>query len=64
MADAKFNRLVRDQFRSGDIPANNVSNTERSGGVICHMDDILIHAADQAEHDKRVRTVLGRIQEA
>ena len=28
------------------------------------MDDILIHAADQAEHDKRVRAVLGRIQEA
>ena len=33
-------------------------------GVICHMDDILIHAADQAEHDKRVGAVLGRIQEA
>ena len=28
------------------------------------MDDILIHAADQAEHDKRVQAVLGRIQEA
>ena len=27
------------------------------------MDDILIHAADQAEHDKRMRAVLGRIQE-
>ena len=37
---------------------------EDLGGVICHMDDILIHAADQAEHDKRVRAVLGRIQEA
>ena len=37
---------------------------EDLGGVICHMDDILIHAADQAEHDTRVRAVLGRIQEA
>ena len=37
---------------------------EDLGVVICHMDDILIHAADQAEHDKRVRAVLGRIQEA
>ena len=33
-------------------------------GVICHMDDILIHAADQEEHGKRVRAILGRIQEA
>ncbi|KAK7106117.1 hypothetical protein V1264_017410 [Littorina saxatilis] len=33
-------------------------------GVICHMDDILIHAADQAIHDQRVRAVLTRLQEA
>ena len=37
---------------------------EDLGGVICHIDGILIHAADQAEHDKRVQAVLVRIQEA
>ena len=32
-------------------------------GDICQMDDILIHATGQAEHDKIVRAGLGRIQE-
>ncbi|GFO19765.1 Pol protein [Plakobranchus ocellatus] len=30
-------------------------------GVICHMDDILIHASNQNTHDERVRTVLQRL---
>ena len=34
------------------------------GGVICHMDDILIHGISQEEHDGRVRKVLQRLQEA
>ncbi|GFS27123.1 Pol polyprotein [Elysia marginata] len=33
-------------------------------GVICHMDDILIHSSDQTTHNERVRTVLKRLQEA
>ena len=33
-------------------------------GVICHMDDILIHAPDQVVHDQRVRAVLKRLHEA
>ncbi|KAK3782887.1 hypothetical protein RRG08_002516 [Elysia crispata] len=33
-------------------------------GVICHMDDILVHAPTQTLHDVRVRAVLQRLQEA
>ena len=33
-------------------------------GVICHMDDILIHATTQKIHDERVRAVLQRLREA
>ena len=33
-------------------------------GVIYHMDDILIHAADQDTHNHRVRLVLQRLQDA
>ena len=33
------------------------------GGVICHMDDILIHATTQKIHDERVRAVLQHLRE-
>ena len=33
-------------------------------GVICHMDDILIHSETQEEHNKLVREVLKRLQDA
>ena len=33
-------------------------------GVICHMDDILIHATDQDKQNHRVRLVLQRLQDA
>jgi transposase InsO family protein len=33
-------------------------------GVICHMDDILIHGTNQHEHDSRVRAVLQRLRDA
>ena len=33
-------------------------------GNLCHMDDVLIYGADQAEHDSRLRTVLERLQTA
>ena len=33
-------------------------------GNLCHMDDVLIYGADQAEHDSRLRAVLERLQTA
>tara|TARA_B110000881_G_scaffold207396_1_gene211562 strand:- start:705 stop:4865 length:4161 start_codon:yes stop_codon:yes gene_type:complete len=33
-------------------------------GVICHMDDILIHSSSHEQHAKHVRTVLQRLAEA
>ena len=33
-------------------------------GVVCHMDDFLIHCPDQKIHDTRVRKVLERFFEA
>ena len=33
-------------------------------GVVCHMDDILVHGTDQTQHDARVRAVLQRLQAA
>ena len=33
-------------------------------GVICHMDDILVHAKDQPTHDKIVGEVLQRLSDA
>ena len=33
-------------------------------GVVCHMDDILVYASNEATHDERLREMLGRLQEA
>ena len=33
-------------------------------GVICHMDDILVHSVDETTHNQNVRAVLSRLQEA
>ena len=33
-------------------------------GKLCHMDDVLIYGADQAEHDSHLRAVLERLQTA
>ena len=33
-------------------------------GVVCHMDDVLIHAPNKAEHDATVHTVLKRLEQA
>jgi len=33
-------------------------------GVICHMDDVLIHGQTAAEHNERVRRVLTRLRDA
>ena len=39
--------------------------TELEGleGVICIMDDILVHGRTQAEHDKRLDSVLARLSQ-
>ena len=33
-------------------------------GVVCLMDDVLVHGRTQREHDERLDAVLKRIQEA
>ena len=33
-------------------------------GVVCHLDDILIHGVNQAEHDQRLKAVLSRLESA
>jgi len=33
-------------------------------GVVCMMDDILVHGKTQEEHDERLHKVLQRLQEA
>ena len=37
---------------------------EGLSGVECHMDDIIVHGANQAEHDNRLEAVLTRLQDA
>ena len=37
---------------------------EGQEGVICHTDNILIHGTIKPEHDRRVRAVLQRLQQA
>ena len=37
---------------------------ENMEGVVCHMDDLLVHGKDSEEHDYRVRAVLQRVKEA
>lgn len=60
-----FNRLPFGISSAPEIFQRIMSNTlEGLEGVICHMDDILIHAKTQEDHDKRVRLVLNRLREA
>ena len=33
-------------------------------GVVCQMDDILVYVSDQTEHDKRLHTVLAKLQDS
>ena len=37
---------------------------EGLSGVECHMDDIIVHGANQAEHDNRLEAVQTRLQDA
>lgn len=33
-------------------------------GIVCQMDDILVHGSTECQHDKRMREVLVRLQQA
>ena len=60
-----FNRLPFGITSAPEIFQRTMSGIlEGLEGVICHMDDVLIHGATVAEHDNRVRAVLQRFLEA
>ena len=58
----RFNRLPFGISSAPEIFQRTMSEIlEGLPGVICHMDDILVHAAQQEEHDERLRAVLTRL---
>ena len=60
-----FNRLPFGISSAPEIFQRMMSDVlEGLDGVICHMDDILIHSATLEEHNRQVRAVLQRLQEA
>ncbi|XP_054765371.2 uncharacterized protein K02A2.6-like [Lytechinus pictus] len=60
-----FDRLPFGITSAPEVFQRTMSNIlEGLDGVICHMDDVLIHGVTQADHDTRVRAVLQRLQEA
>ena len=61
----QFNRLPFGINSASEIFQRTVSQILGDlEGVICHMDDILIHAADQDTHNHCVKLVLQRLQDA
>ena len=60
-----FNRLPFGISSAPEIFQQTLSRIlEDLDGTICQMDDILVHGIDQSEHDRRLRAVLLRLQEA
>jgi hypothetical protein len=62
-----FNRLPFGISSAPEIYQRTMSNILHgleNEGVICHMDDVLIHGRTKEEHHQRVRKVLQRLQEA
>ena len=60
-----FNRLPFGIASAPEVFQKTMSSIlEGLDGVICHMDDVLIHGQNQEEHDTRVRAVLQRLHEA
>lgn len=60
-----FNRLPFGISSAPEVFQRTMSSVlEGLDGVICHMDDTLIHGTTQEEHDTRVRKALERIQQA
>ena len=60
-----FNRIPFGISSAPEIFTRTISQIlEGVDCVICHMDDILVYASNEATHDERLREVLGRLQEA
>ena len=60
-----FNRLPFGISSAPEIFQREMSKIlDNTEGVICHMDDILVHAKTLEDHDARVREVLGKLQES
>ena len=60
-----FNRLPFGISSAPEIFQRTMSKILRDmDGVICHMDDILIHAPNKKLHDDRVREVLRKLEQA
>ncbi|XP_063962065.1 uncharacterized protein K02A2.6-like [Lytechinus pictus] len=60
-----FNRLPFGITSAPEIFQRTMSGIiEGLDGVICHVDDVLIHGATKAEHDSRVRAVLQQFVKA
>jgi hypothetical protein len=60
-----FNRLPFGISSAPEIFQRTMARiTEGLDGVICHMDDILVHGPSQKVHDERVRKVLTKLKEA
>ena len=60
-----FNRLPFGISSASEIFQRTISNILGDlEGVICHMDDILIHAPDTETHDKIARAVLQKLEAA
>ena len=60
-----FNRVPFGICSAPEVYQRAMSNIlEGIDGVICHVDDVLVHGKTQAEHDARLRTVLKRLQTA
>ena len=60
-----FNRLPFGICSALEVFRGTMSSVlEGLEGVICHMDDTLIHGPTQEVHDTQVRLVLNRIQNA
>jgi hypothetical protein len=60
-----FNRMPMGISSASEVFQRTLSTIlEGLEGVICHMDDMVVHAADKPTHDRRLRAVLQRLQEA
>ena len=60
-----FNRLPFGISSAPEVFQRTMSHIlEGLEGVVCHMDDVLVHAPTQNLHDARLRAVLQRLQDA
>ena len=61
----RFNRLPFGMCSAPEVFQHTMSSVlEGLKGIICHMDDTLIHGPMQEVHDTRVRLVLNRLSNA